>query len=203
MTVTLPACPCSPVPCTGQVDMIPWTELDVDPVPRAASSTADVFKARWCGREVALKKLRVLCDKGGQSQSTLAELIEAVQALCRLNHPNIARLFGLSTAPDSCAAAPQPLHRGLPLLVPWPVPAAGDTPLLLPPATFTPVTVTSRSRDLGLVVEWCACTLAGWPAPRDADEAMGAKCQIASDMCNALAFLHRKNILHRDIRPSN
>jgi len=81
------------------IPMIRGTELRFEEIINRGSS-CEVFKGRWRGCEVAIKKFK---DEYKQNAKDLSKFIKEMQSLAHVRHPNLILLMGICTdLPNLC-----------------------------------------------------------------------------------------------------
>jgi len=79
----------------GEAFMIDFAEVDVlNKV--GEGNTAEVFKGKWRGNHVAIKKL--FKSRRGLDHTELIAISREVQVLSKLSHPNLVHFYGFSTS---------------------------------------------------------------------------------------------------------
>ena len=77
----------------------------------AAGSAGSVWRAEYQGATVAAKRLKAMSDLLGLEEA-LAELMNEVRILGKLNHPNVVKMLGLcqdSSADDGVLQVSWPI----------------------------------------------------------------------------------------------
>lgn len=80
------------------VDEIPFISFSLQEQPFAQGSTSDLYLGKHkSGSKVVVKKLRSM----NLEKEKLSDIKTTVKSISQLSHPNICRLFGMTTFPDS------------------------------------------------------------------------------------------------------
>ena len=132
--------------------VIPFGELEIER-EIGKGAYGKVYKAKYAGREVAVKSMALLKDERERNW-----MKREISLLKQVRHPNVTEFIGISKDPENNL-----------LIVMEFVPGGELYPLL-------------QKEDLDI----------DWPL----------RLKIAHDVASALAFMHARNIIHRDIKAS-
>ena len=163
--------------------MVTEDQFQRDRVPFAAGHSSEVYKGRFLGEAVAVKRIPMMDHTG---LKYLPEFIREIYTLSKLHHPCILKMYGLC-APESA--------RHLYLLTEF-------CPHSLSSVLF------SHSNKYAVVATSDDDTAA---ASKDGENRLSRnslftdelRLQIARQIAGALAYCHSKGIVHRDMKPSN
>ena len=133
--------------------VIPYSELIIER-EIGKGAYGKVYKAKYDGREVAVKSMALLKDERERNW-----MKREISLLKQVRHPNVTEFIGISKDPENNL-----------LIVMEFVPGGELYPLL-------------QKEDLEI----------DWPL----------RLKIAHDVASALAFMHARNIIHRDIKSEN
>lgn len=76
-----------------RIQIIEANELSIEPTPFAHGGNADIFRAKWKGETVAIKRIRI----GVTDMRQLAQLKAEIAIHVGLRHPCITALFGFTS----------------------------------------------------------------------------------------------------------
>ncbi|KAJ5072241.1 protein aardvark [Anaeramoeba ignava] len=71
------------------IPFIPLSELEVEPKPFAIGGTAQIFKAKWKGKDVVIKRINVVTDEKANEQFE-----NELKLAMKLEHPSIIKMYG-------------------------------------------------------------------------------------------------------------
>jgi hypothetical protein len=77
---------------------IPFEEITIDPDPIGNGGYGTVFKGRWRGTEIAIKKMHI---ESTVPSDRYSDFINECQAMASVRHPNIVLFIGACTKPPN------------------------------------------------------------------------------------------------------
>ncbi|KAJ5075045.1 aardvark [Anaeramoeba ignava] len=71
------------------IPFIPLSELEVEPKPFAIGGTAQIFKAKWKGKDVVIKRINIVTDEKANEQFE-----NELKLAMKIEHPSIIKMYG-------------------------------------------------------------------------------------------------------------
>eukprot|EP00939_MAST-03C_sp_MAST-3C-sp1_P001301 g1301.t1 len=177
---------------SGQNFVLPSMLSVKSPLGRGA--TASVSRASYLGSSVAIKEITV------RSDGSLQTMLDEINTLQRLQHPNVIKLFGVTWREGANEAFADDLND-LPASPPTPDGLVSDDAYELEMRTRT-MSGVWRVRPC-IVMEYCSYDLERFRTKFSHKWTSEIFCKIVDGIIGGMNFLHRKNCLHRDLKPHN
>jgi len=166
---------------------------------------AAVYKARWLETDVAVKVLKKILGREDDGAKVRRALQKEACVLAQFRHPHISTFFGVSDLHETCAIVMELLEggslRGLLSRAASPQLASSSSS-----SQRRPDEQSHANRAESRVAESTARGAAqghGMVISDGAALGAGFLCRITAEAASGLAYLHRNDYMHRDVKADN